>query len=118
MTQLLNHLENLFETLATGSNADVLYLDFAKAFDKVDHAILLQKLESLGIQGKIHQWLKSFLSNRQQFVMINGVKSRGEPVQSGVPQGTVLGPLLFILYINDITEVINHCQIKIFADDS
>ena len=100
------------------SNADVLYLDFAKAFDKVDHAILLAKIESIGISGKIHAWLSSFLSNRQQFVVINGNKSRGERVQSGVPQGTVLGPVLFILYINDITDVIKNSYIKIFADDS
>ena len=118
LTQLLNHFELILEILENDSNADVLYLDFAKAFDKVDHEILLNKLKSMGISGKIHDWLKSFLSNRTQYVMVNGKKSRGEPVQSGVPQGTVLGPILFIMYINDITEVIKHCYIKIFADDS
>ena len=118
MTQLLNHLEGLLEILETNSNADVLYLDFAKAFDKVDHIILLKKLKSFGIEGKIHFWLKNFLSNRQQFVLVNGKKSRGENVLSGVPQGTVLGPLFFIIYINDINDVISHSRIKIFADDS
>ena len=118
MTQLLNHFEGLLELLETNSNADVLYLDFAKAFDKVDHAILLEKLKSFGIEGKIHLWLKKFLSDRKQYVLVNGRKSRGENVLSGVPQGTVLGPLFFIIYINDINNVINHCRIKIFADDS
>ena len=118
MTQLLNHFEGLLEMLEKNSNADVLYLDFAKAFDKVDHTILLQKLKSFGIDGKIHLWLKNFLSNRQQYVLVNGIKSKGENVLSGVPQGTVLGPLFFIIYINDINDVISHCRIKIFADDS
>ena len=118
LTQLLNHFEELLNILENDSNADVLYLDFSKAFDKVDHAILLQKLKSIGIHGKLHLWLKEFLSNRKQFVLVNGSKSREEIVRSGVPQGTVLGPLLFIIYINDITEVIKHCSIKIFADDS
>lgn len=118
LTQLLNHFELILEILESGSNADVLYLDFAKAFDKVDHKILLQKIKSIGISGKIHEWITSFLSNRKQYVMVNGKKSRGEQVQSGVPQGTVLGPILFILYINDITEVIRNSYIRIFADDS
>ena len=118
LTQLLNHFEGLINILENDANADVLYLDFAKAFDKVDHTILLQKLKSIGIDGKVNHWLQSFLSNRQQFVLVNGVKSRPEDVKSGVPQGTVLGPLLFIIYINDITEEIKHCSIKIFADDS
>ena len=118
LTQLLNHLEELLNILENNSNADVLYLDFAKAFDKVDHAILLQKLKSIGIEGKVHLWLQNFLSNRKQSVLVNGAKSREETVKSGVPQGTVLGPLLFIIYINDITQVINHSSIKIFADDS
>ena len=118
LTQLLNHFELILHILETGCNADVLYLDFAKAFDKVDHKLLLQKIKSVGITGKVHEWLTSFLKHRKQFVIVNGKKSRGEEVLSGVPQGTVLGPILFILYINDITKVIKHSYIKIFADDS
>jgi hypothetical protein len=118
LTQLLNHFELILEILESDSNADILYLDFAKAFDKVDHKILLEKLKSMGISGNLHKWLTSFLTNRTQYVMVSGQKSRGECVQSGVPQGTVLGPILFILYINDITKVIKNSYIKIFADDS
>ena len=118
LTQLLQHFELILDIVENDSNADVLYLDFAKAFDKVDHKILLEKLKSIGISGKIHLWLTSFLTNRTQSVIVNGKKSRNETVQSGVPQGTVLGPILFIVYINDITKVIKNSYIKIFADDS
>ena len=118
LTQLLTHFQLILDILETGANADVLYLDFAKAFDKVDHKRLLRKLKSIGISDKVLNWLNSFLSNREQTVIINGKKSRSEKVQSGVPQGTVLGPILFIIYINDITQVIRHSYIKIFADDS
>ena len=118
MSQLLNHFEKILNLLEKSSNVDVLYLDMSKAFDKVDHAILLRKLESMGIEGKVLKWLTAFLTNRQQIVMVNGEKSRPEKVLSGVPQGTVLGPILFILYMNDITKVLRHSYIKIFADDS
>ena len=118
ISQLLAHIDGIIEILERNHNADVLYLDFAKAFDKVCHKTLLQKLEGFGIQGKILNWLKSFLNERYQRVNVQGKLSEPEKVKSGVPQGTVLGPILFILYINNITEVLKHCTIKIFADDS
>lgn len=118
MSQLLHHYENLINILEESGNADVLYLDMSKAFDKVDHQILLRKLKAFGIEGKVHQWLTAFLQNREQIVMVDGLKSNSEKVLSGVPQGTVLGPLLFILYINDIVKVIRNSYIMIFADDS
>ena len=118
MSQLIHHYENLISILEENENADALYLDMSKAFDKVDHAILLKKLESIGIKGKIHQWLTSFLTNREQYVLVNGKKSETGKVMSGVPQGTVLGPLLFILYINDLPKYIKNCYLMIFADDS
>ena len=100
-------------------NIDVIYLDFAKAFDKVDHKILLKKIHSLGISGKLYKWIKCFLNKRFQKVVIDGVHSYTTLVLSGVPQGTVLGPILFLIYLNDINSSIKYgCTIRSFADDS
>ena len=94
------------------SCTDMVYLDFAKAFDKdkVDHGVLLHKLKQLGITGKLGNWLLSFLSNRNHFVRIPGGVSSDGSVLSGVPQpqGTVLGPLLFLVLLSDISSDINH----------
>ena len=86
---------------------DVIYLDFAKAFDKVDHAIVLTKLSLLGIKGKLLDWIKSFLTDRTQYVVVNGFLSDPCKVISGVPQGSVLGPLLFLVLIGDIDDDIS-----------
>ena len=118
VTQLLQHIDNILSILEEGANADVVYLDFAKAFDKVDHKRLLKKLKSFGVQGKIYQWIEDFLRNRTQQVVVEGQISDTAPVISGVPQGTVLSPVLFILYINDLSEVLKYSQLLIFADDS
>ena len=90
------------------SCTDMIYLDFAKAFDKVDHGVLLHKLKQLGITGKLGNWLLSFLSNRNHFVRIPGGVNSDRSVLSGVPQGTVLGPLLFLVLLSDISSDINH----------
>ena len=93
-----------------------VFLDFAKAFDSVPHKRLLLKLEAYGIRGALLQWFCSFLTKRRQRVVINGCSSSWSPVLSGVPQGSILRPLLFILYINDLPSTV--CSsIKIFADD-
>ena len=118
LTQLLHHVEDIMEDLNADSNADILYLDFSKAFDKVDHAILLKKLRLYGIHGKAYRWLQNFISGRTQHVVVDGIESIIIAVLSGVPQGTVLGPLLFILYINDLFQVVKHSKVKVFADDS
>ena len=118
ITQLLVHIDRIICILERNKNADVMYLDFSKAFDKVCHETLMKKLKSYNIGGKLLKWLESFLSERYQRVIVQGISSEAEKVRSGVPQGTVLGPILFILYINNITEVIRNASIMIFADDS
>ena len=118
LTQLLHHIDSIIKILEDNGNADILYLDLSKAFDKVNHNILLHKLTQMKITGKVNAWIKSFLTNRTQYVVVNGHKSDPAAVLSGVPQGTVLGPALFIIYMNNITEIIKSTIIKMFADDS
>ena len=91
-------------------------LDFSKAFDTVPHIRLLNKLKQYGINGNLHRWLTSWLVNRTQQVVIDGYASHHSKVKSGVPQGTVLGPLMFLLYINDINQNISS-SLRMFADD-
>ena len=93
-------------------------MDFAKVFDKVDHKILHRKLENIGISGNLLNWIKSFLSGRKQTVSVDGFLSYIAEVISGVPQGTVLGPLLFLIYVNDMHECVAHSKISSFADDT
>ena len=96
---------------------DTIYFDFKKAFDMVPHKRLLGKLESHGVNGKILNWIQEFLVGRSQYVAVNGEKSSSGSVLSGIPQGTVLGPLLFVIYINDILENITS-EGFLFADDT
>ena len=93
-----------------------MLLDFAKAFDKVSHTKLIKKLESYGIDNVLVRWIKSFLSNRMQRVVIGDRSSNWEYVTSSVPQGSVLGPLLFTIFINDLPEKVKN-QCKLYADD-
>lgn len=95
---------------------DVLYMDFRKAFDSVPYKRLIHKLRELGIVGNILSWITDFLCKRQQRVCVNGVFSEWSKVTSGVPQGSVIGPILFVLFVNDIPEIVNS-QCQMFADD-
>ena len=94
------------------------YLDYAKAFDKVDHQPLLSKLQLYGFHSKIIRWIESFLTNRSQQVIVDGHMSITAPIISGVPQGTVLGPILFLIFINDIASCVSHSTLRCFADDT
>ena len=118
LTQLLSHVDNVLKTLNEGEEVDVIYLDYAKAFDKVDHKILLAKAKRYGINGQTLKWLTEFLENRLQTVVVEGAKSTFRVVLSGVPQGTVLGPILFILYIDDQLDILVTALGKVFADDT
>ena len=118
LSQLLDHYDKIIGLLEKGLNVDSIYLDFAKAFDKVDHEILLRKLSALGLRGKLLRWIRSFLTSRTQKVVVNGVLSETSPVVSGVPQGSVLGPLLFIILLGDIDENILGSFLSSFADDT
>ena len=115
-TQLVNTVEDLARSLEERQQLDLLILDFSKAFDVVSHRLLLGKLDHYGIRGETLGWVTNWLTDRTQRVVVDGECSDDAPVLSGVPQGTVLGPLMFILYINDINDGTN-CSIRLFADD-
>lgn len=117
-TQLLEVLEEWTASLENKHSVDAVYLDFSKAFDSVPHKRLIAKLRSLAIDPTCLRWIKSFLSNRRQYVAVNNEHSDWAPVLSGIPQGSVLGPVLFITYINDMPDAVNLCSIKLFADDA
>ena len=103
-TQLLQHYTDVFEAISEGVRLNTIYLDFAKAFDKVNHDILQRKITDHGIKGKVGMWIKEFLNNRKYRVMANGVMSDEQNVISGVPQGTVLASIFFIIMISDIDK--------------
>ena len=116
-TQLTMMVEELARNACAGKQTDLILLDFSKAFDKVRHSKLLWKLDQYGIRGNALNWIYAFLGNRSQSVVLEGEESDLVPVTPGVPQGSVLGPILFLIYINDLPDQIVS-QVRLFADDT
>ena len=114
---LIQVVHDWAKALDSHNSSHSLFLDFAKAFDSVPHERLLLKLDCLGIRGDLLNWFRSYLTNRSQRVLINGHYSEWLPVLSGVPQGSILGPLLFILYVDDLYSLIRSSSLRMYADD-
>ena len=96
-----------------------MFIDFQKAFDTVSHEILSRKLQAIGISGSIHEWIMCYLTNRSQFTVVNGCKSSSGCVRFGVPQGSLLGPRLYTIFVNDLPDCLDGtCEIYLYADDT
>ena len=117
-TQLIPFLQHISQSNNQNIQTDVVIMDFAKAFDIVPHQHLLYKLKYCGMSCNAYDWISDFLTDRTQTVALEGEMSSKAPVTSGVPQGTVLGPIHFLIYINDFPEYLQHSAIRLFADDS
>ena len=115
--QLISLLDDLTLNYDKSLQTDLNKTDFAKAFDVVPHHRLLYKLNWYGIRGNISQWINSFLTNRTQRIILENTESSTIRVSSGVPQGTVLSPTLFLIFINDLLDCISHSTLRMFADD-
>jgi hypothetical protein len=117
-SQIISLAHQLAQNNDKNIQTDLIIMDFAKAFDKMPHKRLISKLKVYGISDQITIWIISFLTNRTQTVLLENTTSEKITVTSGVPHGTILGPMLFLIYINDLPDYIKHSQIRLFADDS
>ena len=118
MSALIDVIDTVRMYVDQGEFALSIFLDLKKAFDTVNHDILLSKLEHYGFRGHINKFIGSYLNNREQFTVVNGANSDIMHISTGVPQGSVLGPLFFLLYINDIVTCLTQAKATLFADDT
>ena len=118
VTNLLETLDQIGRQLDGGGQTDVVYLDMSKAFDKVNHDLLIHRLRYYGLAGNLLDWFRSYLTDRHQRVTVLGATSDTLPVTSGVPQGSILGPALFLFFVNDIPDIVTKSKVAMFADDT
>lgn len=114
---LVQYTDDIWKSMENRHQVDSVYTDFSKAFDRINHNILIKKLEALGIRGSLLKWFGSYLVDRYQATVVNGYQSKFVSVSSGVPQGSHLGPLLFIIFVNDIAQCFRFAKFSIYADD-
>ena len=115
---IITLIHKITNSLDHGDIVISIFLDLKKAFDTVDHRILLNKLYAYGIRGNVHDWFRSYLTDRSQFVIYDRERSDTKQIKCGVPQGSILGPILFIIYMNDIMNVSNILYTILYADDT
>ena len=117
-TKLTGVNHEISSYLDSSIQTDIIYLDFTKTFDSVSHRLLFHKLKMYGFNGRLLDWFTSYLSDTKQRVVVEGVESSWLNVSSGVPQGSILGPMLFSLLINDMPKVVSSSKLSLFADDA
>ncbi len=115
---LMNVTEDWLNAIDNGHYVGIVLLDLQKAFDTVNHSILIKKLFDYGMSTNVINWFKSYLNDRRHVTIINGVKSNERQAVCGIPQGSILGPLLFILYINDLPNHVSNVKVSMYADDT